>query len=200
MVQVKKNRRLLRPLPTIVGLIAIVAITVGILELTNTISLFHVGKSPAHTEHITAGSNIAGGTSQNSQKGETQTTYPVVNSTNTAQPGDNKSSIGGGGGTVPDLLIPSGDFVSAHHISLDTAITSVCNTSPGANCVITFSANGDTKSLPTEVADRGGSAYWNDWTPSGIGLAAGSWQVQAIASLGGQTKTALDAMKLVISQ
>lgn len=102
------------------------------------------------------------------------------------------------------LFTPSGDFVSNHHPNLSgspapNTMTSVCNTTPGATCKITFTMDGITKQLPSKTADSNGTAYWS-WKLQEIGLTAGSWKVQAIASLNGNTKTATDALDLVVSQ
>jgi len=122
--------------------------------------------------------------------------------TESSQPGDSKSDSGGG--TTTALLAPSGDFVSNHHPNLSESpapntMSSVCNTSPGATCKIIFTKDGDMKTLPVATTDRGGAAYWN-WKLQDIGLTVGTWQIQAIASLNGQTKTALDVLDLVVAQ
>jgi len=117
----------------------------------------------------------------------------------TKQPGDQKSN------NVPNasLVVPSGDFVSNHDPGENDSQlieTSVCNTTAGATCQITFTKDGVTKSLPAQVTDRGGSTYWDNWAPSDVGLTAGSWKIQAVASLNGQTKSASDAIPLVVPQ
>ena len=95
---------------------------------------------------------------------------------------------------------PSGDFVSSHTISLSAPEQSVCNTTPGATCTITFAQGSTSKSLAVENTDRGGSAYWNGWTPKSIGLTPGSWTIQATATLNGQSKTGTDARNLEVTQ
>jgi hypothetical protein len=105
---------------------------------------------------------------------------------------------------VVTLLTPTGSFVSNHHPNLGgspapNTESSVCTSTSGATCKITFTKDGVTKSLATETTDNGGSAYW-DWKLQDIGLTAGSWQVQAEVSLSGQTKTATDAMDLTVTQ
>jgi len=102
------------------------------------------------------------------------------------------------------LIEPSGTFVSNHHPNLSgqpapNTIQSVCATTPGATCHISFTKDGVTKTLPEQKADNGGATYWN-WKLQDYGLTAGSWRVQAIASLGSQTKTTDDAMALEVSQ
>jgi cytoskeletal protein RodZ len=116
-----------------------------------------------------------------------------------SQPGDSKNSTNPTSSTV--LLVPFGNFVSNHKPGQNNsplAETSVCNTSPGASCQIVFTKGGLTKSLPAQTTDRAGSTFWNDWTPTSIGLTTGSWQVQAKATLGSQSKTATDQIPLEI--
>lgn len=103
------------------------------------------------------------------------------------------------------LIQPFGSFVSNHHPNLSgypapNILSSVCNTTPGAYCEITFTSGGITKYLQKKVTDSGGAAYWNNWSVQSIGLTEGSWHIQAIASLNGQTKSSTDPMELIISQ
>jgi hypothetical protein len=119
--------------------------------------------------------------------------------------GSQKTGSSGSGGTSAVLIAPSGSFVSNHHPNLSgspapNTVTSVCNTTPGASCQITFTMDSVTKSLPSQTADSGGSTYWTNWKLQGVGLTAGSWKVTATATLNGQTKTASDAMSLVVSE
>jgi hypothetical protein len=177
--------------------LALVVCVVAVLELTNTTRIFH-------KRSVTVNTPTTGGGSANEQKGEPQTnTSSSSMPTDTAQPGDNKSDSGGS--STASVITPSGSFVSAHGTSehpvpLSASLASVCNTTPGVSCKITFtSTTGITKSLDAETTDRGGSAYWNSWTPASIGLSAGTWQVKAVATSGSQTKTASYAMDLVLS-
>ena len=101
-----------------------------------------------------------------------------------------------------ELLMPFGNFISNHHPNLSgspapNVESSVCNTTSGASCAITFTMNGITKSLSPETTDKGGAAYWS-WTLQQVGLTEGTWKIQAVATLGDQTKTASDAMDLVV--
>lgn len=117
------------------------------------------------------------------------------------------SSNGNGAGsssTVNYLSTPTGDFVSDHHPNLSgspapNTLTSVCSSTPGASCYITFTQGSIVKSLPVQTLDAGGGTYWN-WKLQDVGLTAGDWKIQAIVSLNGQTKTADDAMDLTVSQ
>lgn len=169
-----------------------VLIIVGILVY---ILLFHQA-APAPT---TANQNTKGESAQNSNN---NTSTKISNGTgNTSQPGDNKSSNGGSTTTTkPDQ--PTGDFVSNHKPGQNGSPlteSSVCNTSPGASCQISFSMDSTTISLPKQTTDRGGATYWNDWTPAQLGLTPGDWQVRAIATMNGQTSTTVDATKLTVS-
>ena|GEM_PF-801580 len=97
------------------------------------------------------------------------------------------------------LVVPTGNFVSSHEIPADQVEESVCTTTPGALCTITFTSGGTTITLrpAQQTTDKGGSAYWR-WTPRGMGLAAGSWTVTVTATLNGQTKSASDATPLKV--
>lgn len=112
------------------------------------------------------------------------------------QPGDNKNA--GQGQISGTLQAPSGTFVSAHNVLLSSQLSSVCNTTPGATCKIQFTKGDTVKSLAVTPVDRGGTAYWDAWKPQDIGLSSGTWQVEAVATASGQTKTARDALELVI--
>jgi hypothetical protein len=121
------------------------------------------------------------------------------NSPNASQQSDQKSGTGAAN-NLP-LITPSGNFVSNHTPGQNgspNSEVSVCNTTPGALCKIVFTKDGVIKSLPEKAADSGGTVYWNNWLPKDYGLTAGSWQIQAVASLNGQTKTASDSMDLVV--
>jgi hypothetical protein len=102
------------------------------------------------------------------------------------------------------LTAPSGDFVSDHHPNLSgspapNSMTSVCSTTPGATCQISFMQGNTIVSLSKKVADAGGGAYWK-YTLQSIGLTSGSWTIIATATLDGQIKSASDVMDLVVSQ
>lgn len=97
---------------------------------------------------------------------------------------------------------PSGTFVSNHRPSLSGAAQqqseqSVCNTSPGANCYITFTKGSIVKTLAAQTTDASGATYWS-WNINDSGFSAGTWTVKALASLNGQTSTASDPIDLVI--
>lgn len=182
---------------TVVGL-ALVCLLV--FEYTG---LTHVFRESA-AKHAVSGSPATKGEPTPSSPGLDSSNQP--SQTNSApsgtQPGDQKSESGGAA-TTAALISPSGNFVSNHRPNLSgnpapASETSVCTTTPGASCSITFTKDGITKSLTPQTTDRGGSAYWN-WKLQDIGLTGGSWHIQAIASLGDQTKTADDALNLQVS-
>jgi hypothetical protein len=189
MKKIKKNRK--------IGLIIIVAVA---LVAVGSYALFHHGPKPVSGSQYTKGEVTGTGSADNAASANS-----ASDGTNAAgsQPGDQKSASNGDTGVAPTA--PTGDFVSAHGdtahpIVPGTALSSVCNTIPGASCQIVFTQDGTTHTLDAETTDRGGAAYWNSWTPQSIGLTSGSWQVKAVATANGQTASAADALKLVVSQ
>ncbi|HLZ15021.1 MAG TPA: hypothetical protein VKQ34_03440 [Candidatus Saccharimonadales bacterium] len=178
-----------RPAGIIVGCVVAIVVVAAILQLAHVTHWFgkptatkgapyepapnHTG--PAASAGQSSGSNNAGKHSDN--------TSPIP------APSTNPSIV---------LETPNGTFVSSHHVTLDSPIESVCNTTSGATCTITFTKDGVSKSLSTENTDKNGSVYWS-WQPSQIGLTAGSWHIAAQAAYGDQTKTASDALTLEVS-
>lgn len=150
----------------------------------------------------TASPNTKGETSAPNSSTPTPST-PSSGTSNAPQPGDDKNNINSTD-THVTLLVPSGNFVSNHHPNLSGSpapnqLESSCNTTPGATCQIIFTKGSVTKTLPSQTTDRGGAAFWT-WTLQNIGLAEGTWQVQAKATLGNQTQTATDALTLEVKQ
>lgn len=111
------------------------------------------------------------------------------------------SSSGSSSGNSVTLLAPFGSFVSNHNPGKDNAAIeqSVCNTSPGAQCYIQFTKGSSTKKLVAQTTDSNGVTIW-DWQIKSAGLSAGSWQVTAVASLNGQTRSTPDPIKLEVGQ
>ncbi len=172
------------------GILVVVtaALVVG-LELTDTTHFFHKQKlainSPA--------TPTLGGASTNSSKGESQpttTSGPTTDGSKSTSPTSQVTPVS-----------PFGDFVSNHtpgqHSSPMTE-ASVCNTTSGATCQIFFSDGSITKSLPVQTTDLNGSTYWNNWTPASIGLTQGSWQITAVATINGQSKSTTDPINLEV--
>lgn len=189
------TRKFRTPYAILLALIIIAAIA-GILQGVGLVHLFKHNGPPA----------ISGGQQTKGEVGSSQksSSSPASNSTSSTnsqvQPGDTKSDTSTN--SSADLLVPTGDFVSNHHPNLSgspapNTLSSVCASTPGSSCTITFTKDGVSKSLPPQTTDRGGSAYWN-WKLQDVGLTTGSWSVKATVSLGNQTKSADDAMQLVV--
>ncbi len=186
---------------SVVGVV-VVAGVIATLELTNTTHFFHSKK----TDYTTA-PNSSHRTANANTKGETNSdaTSPSTNATtNSGGQATKDTNTGATDTTNVELKAPTGTFVSNHHPNLSGSpapnqIQSVCNTTSGATCQIIFTKDGVTKTLPTQATDKGGAAYWT-WKLQDIGLTAGSWKVQAKATLGTQTQTADDAATLEVAQ
>ncbi len=167
--------------------------TVAALELTDTTHFFHDEK----TTPVAAGSAF-------NTKGEPK---KQSGSDDDDPQGNGSSSTSANPKVVAasaNLITPFGNFVSNHRPNLSgspapSSLSSVCNTTPGASCTITFTKSGTNKSLPAQTADANGATYWN-WSLQDIGLMSGTWKIQANASLDGQTKSASDALDLVVGQ
>jgi hypothetical protein len=180
--------------------IALILLILGtiISEATNTTHLFH--SKQAIKPQVTASELTKG---ESTPKTSPEPSTKVVNGQTSnstsnvgAQPGDAKNTQA----TDTTVIAPTGNFVSAHkNISGSTSLSSVCNTTMGASCQITFTSAGSSKSLPAQTTDRGGSTFWSSWTPDSVGLTSGSWKVQAIATLNGQSQTSTDALELEIN-
>ena len=178
------------------ALLSVVFLVVGViaaLELTNTTFFFH--KRP---QLPTAGP---------ATKGEINKPPRVQTETEKTATKDDQSKneeVTSGVDTNVPLAEPSGTFVSNHHPNLGgkpapNQIQSVCTTTSGAKCSIVFTKDGVTKSLPAQMTDSEGTTYWT-WKLQDIGLTAGSWHVEAKATLGSQTKTASDLMNLEVAE
>jgi hypothetical protein len=163
----------------LVAFLFVAAGTVAALELTDTTYFFHEKPVPYTSSEYTKGEPTA------SSNGQTPT------------PGSGDPTGKDSGSASRNLVEPSGNFVSSHHVSGSSNVASTCNTTPGARCAITFTRNGITKSLPSKTVDAGGAAYW-DWQPEDIGLTVGTWQIKAVAKSGTQTKTASDALNITV--
>jgi len=185
----RKKRSFFRH-PAFIAVVLLVVIF-ALLELTNTTHILHKDKSK-----VSSG-NASGqyGTNNNPGPGTLNKTQQGITPQVPVQTKDSKQATT----HVADLLQPTGNFVSAHkNVPSTTSLSSVCNTTSGATCQITFTNGSVVKSLSSQTTDSTGAAYWNSWKPSDLGLTSGSWQVQAVAILNGQTKTSTDAMNLEI--
>lgn len=173
------------------------------LVLLGVIAAFVIYRKPPPKKVIpvTAGQNTKGEptkpTANNTAQKDTST--PVPSTPTSPQTSKDSPSV-----STAILSAPSGDFVSNHHPNLSGSpapnrISSVCTTTPGASCTISFTKNGVTKSLPAQTTDAGGSTYW-DWKLQDIDLSVGNWQVVATATLNSQTKTVNDPLLLEVAQ
>ena len=165
-------------------IVLILCVLVAILEIADVTHFFHKETAP----QAVSGSSF-------STKGEVNKSSGVTVDRNGPSAKTNGSSA--------ELIAPSGDFISNHRPNLSGSpapniISSVCNTTPGASCVITFSKDSVTKSLPPQKTDVEGSTYWN-WKLQEIGITEGTWRVQATATLYGDSKNAYDALELVVT-
>jgi hypothetical protein len=177
----------------LLGIVIVIIAVIAILEVVGVTRVFHKGPNPEATKTTTTG-----GASTFSDKGEGAQN---ATSSNTADSGDSYAGAktDGNNGASATLLAPSGTFVSAHHqVPMDAALTSVCNTTPGATCEIIFSSGSSERSLEIRTADSNGAVFWDRWTPRASNLTPGVWNVKAKAMLNGQTKSTTDALTLEI--
>jgi hypothetical protein len=164
-----------------------------LLEVTNTTHIFH--KQKAETSAISAAGTLDKGmasSSTPSSQSQNQTTDNPKSSGSSTKPPSQT-------GTTPPKA-PYGNFVSNHSPGKNGSPTyeqSACNTTPGANCTITFSKDSISKSLAIKIVDSNGSAIWS-WTPNQIGLSSGSWKITATATLNGQSASTDDQIPLEV--
>jgi hypothetical protein len=119
---------------------------------------------------------------------------------------DNNPSNSNSGSLPVDVTpnVPVGTFVSNHQPNLSgypapSQMSSTCTTTAGAYCLIQFTQDGVIKALPEKQTDSSGNVSWY-WQLSDIGLAAGDWQVSAIARNGSLTSTATDGIILKVGE
>ena len=178
--------------------LAVIVIALGILQLTHIIHLF--GKTPL--SGVIPTTSVHNNKSKNTPPASTQTKTPATpGATSTTNSKGEGSSTSTPTSTTPTALVtPWGSFVSNHSPGQDSSPTtevSVCNTSPGATCYIKFVNGSYNRTLPVQTADSQGTVTWN-WDTSSPALPSGSWQITAVATLNGQTKTTQDSRALVI--
>ncbi len=97
---------------------------------------------------------------------------------------------------------PEGTFVSNHRPNINgspapSTEVSVCHTTPGTQCVIEFSRDEITVSLPTQVVNMDGNTSWN-WDIKQLGLTPGEWTITAKAINGSHTSITTDPMMLTV--
>jgi hypothetical protein len=169
--------------------IAVLVIGLILLEITGVTHLFHA--KPMQT---TAGPATKGELhlrNQDQVTGSDSTKQSSAEEPNSSQ-------------DTPNLLAPSGVFVSNHHPNLSgspapSQIQSVCTSTSGAVCAVVFTKGTISKSLPFQTTDSEGSTYWT-WRLQDAGLTVGTWHIKAVAKLNGQVKSTDDAMDLVVAE
>lgn len=134
-------------------------------------------------------------TSAGSADGTVTTTRPGETSTSPSGSATSPTSPG-----ADALLPPSGTFLSSHKLSLSgtgapSNARSVCRTSPGASCWLTFSNDGRNVSFLAEKVDASGVATW-DWSPTDIQLTIGHWDVTVTAERGSEQQVVEEAIGL----
>lgn len=176
-----------------VAAVVIIAAVLAGLEATDTTHLFHSPSTPPVIPSTTPANQSANQPDKPANSDSSgQNTAPAPRKT----PAKNSASDTEG---LP-LYMPYGAFISNHRPGQDgspTSETSVCNTTPGATCYISFSNGTITTKLPAQKTNSSGVTYWY-WDVNKAHLGAGSWQVTAVASLGGQTKKTKDPQPLTI--
>jgi len=178
--------------------IALVAVVMVILELTNTTYIFHKQKAVSGT---IPSSNPA--VSKYSSPAAANSTASA--SASQAQDTATSKTPASAGSNGP-LVAPYGTFVSNHNPSLSntssapSAEESTCNTTVGASCTITFTnSDGVVKTLDAETADSNGTVIWNWDINNKPAFIPGTWQINVTATLNGQSKSTADPTALTVS-
>lgn len=197
-VRTSRFKRLRRPVPIAIGVVLLLVIIVGILELTNTTYFFHDKEAISST--IPADSPDSTPSSDDSTDSASDTPAPSAASPTTSA---NTSKTPG---TTPNSgppQTPTGNFVSNHQPSLgnkdggSSALESLCVTSPGATCKIIFTRNGVTKTLEEKSVGSDGFVLWT-WDVNQAGFVEGSWEITAISTLNGVTSTSKDPLNMEV--
>lgn len=197
----KKQNRINKKLFVKLGVVLLaIAAIFSLLELTNTINVFgsaaedkDYSTRPASDNRTISDKNKGEPDGDNNTSGNSSANY-----------GEDKEPSPAPTDSNTPLTAPTGTFVSNHRPNLSGSpapnqVQSTCTTTPGATCQIIFTNGAQTKSLPAQTTDKGGSSYWS-WTLQDIGLTEGSWEVTAKAVLGSQTKTTVDSLKMEVKQ
>ncbi len=181
----KRSRRWLWLLALPVAAILVLAV----LELTNTTYIFHKRKAVSGTIPSTTHSD---GSQQSSGSNSNPSQQPSTTTTGSSTQPDNTKTNTPTNTSDAALAAPYGNFVSNHHPgagnNAPTQESSVCLTTPGASCTITFTnSDGVVKSLSAKIADSSGTAYWDQWDVKTAGFTDGTWQIKATATLNGKS-------------
>ena len=170
-----------------------ILITLGIVALLAAVAAVMYYSRPYHKKIATIPSSTSVGSPVNAP--------PSSQNSN----GNNSSQSSGSNASASEpsqatLITPWGNFVSNHHPGeggSPSSETSTCNTTPGATCYIRFTNGTKTRNLGSKIANANGAVIWN-WDVNAAGFSSGSWQVTAIATLNGQTKSANDSLALLV--
>jgi hypothetical protein len=194
----RKKSSLLKMLSIKKALMLVLLIAAGIvvLELTNTTYFFHRHKAISGIIPSRKLTSLGQRNQNKDTNVPNSSTSSSTDSTNLTSKDTNSSS------TSQNFLVPYGTFVSNHHPNLSGSPApskeqSVCQTTPGASCFIQFTRNGVVKKLPSQVVNKDGAAIW-DWDVNEAGFTDGSWQILAISSLSGKSKTTADPLPLEV--
>ncbi|MDO8592012.1 MAG: hypothetical protein Q7R60_03800 [bacterium] len=183
---VKRLRKLAkRPLLLMVALVLVVALVV--------IGLTRKHKSVSGTIPSTPSSSTTAPNSDKAGNNAMPTTNSPLGNT------DSSKSNASNTVTLP-LNAPWGNFVSNHSPGKDGAPTSevsTCNTTPGATCTVQFIKDGVSRNLETKTTDSNGSVSWS-WDIKDANLSSGKWQITAVATLNGQSKSTSDQLPLEV--
>jgi hypothetical protein len=180
------------------GVVAVIIVIIGTLELTNTTHWLHKAPTVSGTIPSTSPEQTARLPKSNSSDAATGA-KPIDTAGGIS---DNKANAVS---TTPSGPIdaPYGTFISNHHPSLSgksspSSIQSVCLTTPGADCFITFTQGSIVKTLEAKTANRDGTVYW-DWDIAKAGFSTGTWKVVATAKSGDQSKQTSDPLDLEVN-
>lgn len=167
----------------------ILAVAIGVVSYYSFTSKKTYTSTAPTTTKSTPAIKSKGTSSSNSQQAPTITNTQTSPSSAKSAPSSNQVS--------GSLETPYGQFVSNNSPSMNSYEESECETTPGASCYIDFvSSSGKTISLQTETTNSQGVAAWSWYVSSQMGFNPGTWIIQAIASLNGQTKTASSTMNI----
>ncbi len=190
----KKHFPKRKTLLTIGGILAIAALAIFILEITNTTHLFHKkyetipAKTTPTTQSTSPTTTVQGGNNDTTQptpsSDKTQSANTPSGSTTNSSEGPTK---------------PYGTFVANHHPSLNNSpnMESVCSGTPGAKCYISFTMGNSVKTLPEQVIGSDGSTIWQ-WNLKTAGFSEGKWSIKAISTLNGKSTEATDQLELEV--
>lgn len=189
----------LRRFTPYISAVLLLVIVVTTLELTNTTHLLHKKRAVSSTIPATVKTESNDG----NDTASTPST-PDTSATPTTPTTPTNTKVVGAPSTSAPLIAPSGNFVSNHKPSLSHAndvpsqLQSVCNTTPGATCTITFTNTaGIVKTLAAKTTDATGSVIW-DWDVNAAGFTTGTWKITATATLNGDSKSNSDPQSLEV--